>query len=392
MEKSVKIPLAYQVVMDDIGWFRGSDDRHLGMPSRTGMTRDHVAEDYLVINEIGKKINQKICGAFVIGEWDKNNRLTGKPHMTPKPDEWNCKATINMPEAERCFEAIESSEYIDIALHGLLHSYWDDERGHDDQQYYIRPRKGYNGGERIVPVPDGYFEDCIDTFISIYSDWGFTKKLNTFVSPGSAYGPVDASLGFARVLREHGFKYWANYWMAIKDSCRIIDGLTFCNKGTGFVPWNAYDVNPALLPDYTIAENDGVDKPKGTIFGLHWPNFLRFDPIKNFEQVDAWVDFFRRQSEVFGIMISRDMGFAARQAQYESFTKIDFLDKAIALDFERVDSSGALDIGDTMYISLSNRLRPVSAEGADIAIYETHHTFRTYKLTRKGKYAKINFS
>ena len=70
MEASVKIPLAYQVVMDDIGWFHGSDDRHLGMPSRSGMTRDHLAEDYLVINEIGKRINQRICGAFVIGEWD----------------------------------------------------------------------------------------------------------------------------------------------------------------------------------------------------------------------------------------------------------------------------------------------------------------------------------
>ena len=389
MENLVKIPLAYQVVMDDIGWFTGADDRHLGMPSRSGMTRNHVAEDYLIINEIGKRIGQKICGAFVIGEWDKNNRLRGKAHMTPKPYEWNCQKSINMPEAERCFEAIENSEYLDVALHGLLHSYWDEEMGHDDQQYYIRPRKGYTGSETIVPVSEEYFADCIETFINIYNDWGFTKKLTSFISPGSAYGPVEKSLGFAKVLRARGFTKWANYWRTIKQPCEIIGGLTFVNKGTGCVPWNAYDVNPDLLPDYCLADNDGVVKPRGTIFGLHWPNFLRFDPNKNFEQVDAWVNFFRRQSEIFGLMISRDMSHAAHQAQYARYTKMSFGDGEIILDFDAVDACPALDKSDEMYISLAKRLVPTGAIGADISLYETKRDFCTYSLKRKGNRAVI---
>ena len=390
MENSVKIPLAYQVVMDDIGWFTGSDDRHLGMPSRSGMTRNHVAEDYLVINEIGKKIGQKICGAFVIGEWDKNNRLRGKAHMTPKPNEWNCKKSINMPEAERCFEAIEGSEYLEVALHGLLHSYWDEEMGHDDQQYYIRPRKGYSGNERLIPVPDSYFEDCIDTFLEIYRDWGFSRKLTSFISPGSAYGPLESSLGFAKILRERGFTKWANYWQCIKKPCEIIDGLTFVNKGTGYVPWNAYDINPDLLPDYSPADNDGRVRPMGTVFGLHWPNFLRFDPNKNFEQVDAWVSFFRRQSEIFGLMISRDMSHAAHQAQYQRYTEMSFGDGEIILDFEAVDALPAIDKSFEMYVSLKKGLVPTGAEGADISLYETKRDFRTYRLVRKGSRAVIN--
>ena len=388
MENYIKIPLAYQTVVDDIGWFTGDDDRHKGLPSRTGMPRKHVAEDYAVINEIGKRINQKITGAFVIGEWDKNNRMTGKPHMTPKPDEWDCKSKINMQEAERCFETIESSEYIDISLHGLLHSYWDEEMGHDDQQYYIRPRKGCSENQRKVPVSDEYFEKCIDTFFDIYRDWGFTKQINTFVSPGSAFGPPELSYGFARVLRERGFKYWANYWNDVKTST-VIEGLTFCSKGTGCVEWNVYDVNPAILPDYVVAHNDGVVRPKGTIFGLHWPNFLRFDPKKNVEVIDAWVDFYRRQGEVFGLMISRDMGFAARQAIYERYTKITYGEKEIILDFADVDASGAIDIGNTMYISLYNHLVPKSVLGAEIKLYETHGRHRTYEITRKGSQASI---
>ena len=388
-ENYVKIPLPFQTVVDDIGWFKGSDDRHIGMPSRTGMTRNHVAEDYRVINEIGKRINQKICGAFVIGEWDKNNRLSGEEHMTKFPDKWDCRATINMPEAERCFAEIESSNYIEIALHGLLHSYWDDEMGHDDQQYYIRPRAGYTGSERLIHVPEDYFEKCIEKFIEIYKDWGFTKELRSFISPGSAYGPVDDNMCLARILRGKGFKYWANYWSAIKSPCEIIEGITFLNKGTGLVPWNAYDVNPALINDYSHTQNDGIIRPMGVIFGLHWPNYLRYDPEKNLEGVDAWVDFYRRQSEIFGIIISRDMQFAAHQAQYANFTDVTYTESEVILDFKRCDGCGAIDIGDELYVSLANHLRPLGCEGGEITLAETHQFFRTYKIKRQGNIAKI---
>lgn len=325
---------------------------------------------------------------MVIGEWDIKNRMHAKPHMTPKPNEWNAIEKLNMREAERCFAEIESSEYIDVAIHGLLHSYWDEEMGHDDQQYYVRPRKGWGSNERIVPVPNDYFEDCIDTFLRIYDDWGFSRRITTFVSPGSAYGPIDASRGFAAILKDRGIKYWANYWMTIKKPCEIIEGVTFLNKGTGIIPWNAYDVNPALIPDYAVSENDGVNSPMGTIFGLHWPNLLRFDASKNLDNVDAWVDFYRRQAECFGLMISRDMGFAARQALYQRYTVIDFAPNEIILDFSAVDSCG-VDAGNTVYISLKNRLRPSECEGGAISLYESHTLFRTYAIERKGKIARI---
>ena len=66
MKNSVILPAALQLCVDDIGWFRGSDDRYAGKPSRTGMPRTHVAEDYIILNEIGKAINQKIVAPFVI--------------------------------------------------------------------------------------------------------------------------------------------------------------------------------------------------------------------------------------------------------------------------------------------------------------------------------------
>ena len=381
MNNLVKIPLAYQAIMDDIGWFNGADDRHIGMPSRSGMTRSHVAEDYKVVNEVGKRINQKICCALVLGEWDKNNRLTGRPHMTPKPELWDCASTINMPEAERCFEAIEESDYIDIAHHGLLHSYWDDEMGHDDQQYCIRSMKGSKDSKHLIPVPKDYFEECINAYEEIYRDWGFSKSVDTFISPGFVPSSVEDHRGIFSVLNKHGFKYWTNAWGAIDENCSILDSITFLKKRKETIPWNAYDVNPDALPPYSEEE--------GTIFRCHWPNMLRYDPMENFEKVDAWANFFRRRSEVFGIIISESIEFAAHQAQYNRFTDMTFTENEIILDFSKVDACGAKDIGNTVYISMRNNVRPQGCIGGHLSLYQTKQIFRTYKLEREGNIARI---
>jgi hypothetical protein len=127
--EKVTLPVALQIVADDYGWHNGRDGRLSGQPSRSALPRNHAVEDYIILNEIGKALDMKILAPLVIGEWDKNNRMTGKAHMTKFPDKWDCRSTINMPEAERCFEEIESSDYIEIALHGLLHSFWDEEMG-----------------------------------------------------------------------------------------------------------------------------------------------------------------------------------------------------------------------------------------------------------------------
>lgn len=45
------------IVIDDLGWFNCEDDRESGGPSRTGMPRRHVAEDYAAINRLGEALD-----------------------------------------------------------------------------------------------------------------------------------------------------------------------------------------------------------------------------------------------------------------------------------------------------------------------------------------------
>ena len=123
MEQRIVLPVALQIVTDDIGWFNGRDIRCSDGPSRTGMPRKHVAEDYAMLNAIGKSIGQKINAPLVIGEWDKKNRLRGMPHATNDEKGWDMASQINYAEAERCFDTMERAEYLEYAFHGLIHSY-----------------------------------------------------------------------------------------------------------------------------------------------------------------------------------------------------------------------------------------------------------------------------
>ena len=86
----LSIPRPLQVIMDDVGWFNGRDDRKIGGPSRTGLNRYHFLEDYMAIEEFGTMLGQKINCAFVMGEWDIENVLPRKiKHFSHFGDSWD---------------------------------------------------------------------------------------------------------------------------------------------------------------------------------------------------------------------------------------------------------------------------------------------------------------
>ena len=64
----IMIPRPLQIVVDDLGWFCGDDDRESGGASRSGMPRRHNHKDYMAMNELGKALDQKIFCAFCLAE------------------------------------------------------------------------------------------------------------------------------------------------------------------------------------------------------------------------------------------------------------------------------------------------------------------------------------
>ena len=89
MTERVIIPTAMQITLDDLGWHDGRDLRFFGKASRSGLPRMHAVEDYKIVNELGRAINQKILGKLCLGDWDKDNILRGEVGLTHNPHNWD---------------------------------------------------------------------------------------------------------------------------------------------------------------------------------------------------------------------------------------------------------------------------------------------------------------
>ena len=264
-----------QICVDDLGWFTGTDARHIGRPSRTGMTRPHRPEDYTVLNEIGKAIGQKIMCPLVLGEWDKENILRGEIGVTYEPKTWDRASVIDLKLAERCFEEAEKSEFIEYAVHGVLHGNYAADGSQITEQEYFE----YKTPEDTLLSTQSQeeIEHRFELFFKLYDMWGFKKKIRAFACPNSIPSNLESKdLGaLSAVLKKHGIEYWANGWKKIKGYTEFIDGILYMEKASDIkIPWNAYDVDPAYIADFA---KEG-DEQLGIIINSHWPNYLRFNP------------------------------------------------------------------------------------------------------------------
>ena len=391
MENRVALPVALQIVTDDIGWFNGRDIRCSDGPSRTGMPRRHCAEDYAMLNAIGKSIGQRINAPLVIGEWDKKNRLRGMPHASYNEAGWDMASEIDYAEAERCFDVMEKAEYLEYGFHGLLHGYWQDGISLADQEFsYPRSldyKTKYAPASWLVPVDNAYLESHVETFFEIYNDWGFKKKIRSFTSPSSVQGGIEENRHMTATMKKYGMIYWSNQWRAVKNLCEVIDGVIFVNKAIKQqpIPWEAYGVDPDTLCDYSFAFNNGIEHAERAIYGSHWPNFLQLNPLRNTDTLDAWTRHFKKQAEIFGVMLSKDIAFCASQAVYRKRSVLEYRKDGLVIDLAAVDGAGALGLSDTFHISIENGLKPVCTKGASLSLYETRENFTTYALKRTGE-------
>lgn len=383
MKDQIRIPVAFQIRIDDVGWHNGSDDRYCSRPSRTGLPRLHHALDYPVIQELGKALNMQINCAIVLGEWDKDNLLRGEKYLTWDPDGWDRASEMDMAYHEKAFEALEGSEYISYTVHGVLHGHYDNGLQVTEREFYTRKRDPVTGEytNELTWFPDSEFRRHLDFFFKLYDSWGFKKPVHSFSCGNGNIGSqfAEGNIRYAGILKEYGIDIWPNGWADMVDgTCAVIDGIVALSSKGKKIPWNAYDVDPDHLELFNDEEHRRTD------FGIHWPNLLRWNPEHNLERLPKWVDFFNRQAEVFGSMMSRNNYFAASQAVYSKYAKLRFEENKCIIDLRDVDAQKARALKNEFYISFRNGTVPKSVTGGTIREYETKKAFKTHKIERDG--------
>jgi hypothetical protein len=210
------------------------------------------------------------------------------------------------------------------------------------------------------------------------------------VSPCSIHTTREWTDDFAGVLRKNGLIHWANYWTRLGDSTAVISGVTFMQKGFVGAHWDQYDIEPISMMDQSKTRVGGREYTNPAM-GFHWTNFLRLDPQKNMEYLDGWIKYFNRQSEIFGNMLSRDVGFASNQAVYSRYARIAMDGKKCTIDLSEVDDTGALSLLDHFYVSVKGEIKPDSCIGGDVCIYEKKKWHTNYEIERDGHYKSVSF-
>jgi len=328
----------------------------------------------------------KIVCPFTIGEWDKDNILRGEIGATYDPQNWNRASTLNMTLAKQCFEAAESSDYIEYCFHGLLHgNYSADGKQITELEYfdYKDPSDGL-----LYTLEKEDIERRFELYYKIYDSWGFQKKIRTFSSPTNVPKNLKSEdiLPLAEVLESYGIYYWLNRWKGGICYSEFLNNVIYLEKNRKYgIPWNAYDYDPKYLFDFA----EEGDEEIGDVMSTHWPNFLRFNYQKNMECLEPWVKYFKKQSEIFGVMLSKDIVFCTNQHLYRKFSDITFDEKKIIINTEKVFSESKLPIIKEFYISLKNDIEPSECIDGKIELYETHENFKNYKITHDKKSVEI---
>jgi len=376
----VCIPAALQLVLDDIGWMKGRDERDREEPSRTGMPRTHVLADYQVVEALGKALNQKINTMLVIGEWDKNARLRNATYSNKWGKDWDPTPFLNLPEQEKIRDFVNSAEHIEFGLHGLLHDLFYEGKNICGQEF-AWPRDMVKGAPKSL-APEWFLREHFDIFYEILNDWSFRKPIRSFAFPGGAKDYI-LSGKLTPVLKDYGIRFWHN---GIPQSTvdrfegkipsLLQNGILIHRKVIEICPWEAYDLDPEILEDIPLE--------KAGIVGGHWVNLLRYNPAKNMERVEAWASYFNRQGETFGIILSRDVEFAHHQQYYHHHGIQKEENGKIILDLSHCDRNHPAPQLPPVYVSIRKSVSSPRCTGGILERYEERGNFINYKITRNG--------
>ena len=364
------IPNALQIVIDDLGWMNSKDDRKNHGPSRTAMPRNHTAEDYAAIHALGKELGMKINCAFVIGEWDPDNRLKCLPNFSKYGDAWDNAKYLDREELKRIVDVVNDSEYIDISIHGLMHGYYmDGVDNHDSSDFF------YQKNKVKYMIPESELRARLDAFFGLLEYHGVKKEINSYV-PSSALYIFDS---MSKILPEYGVKYILQPFFCT-DFGAEKPFLVTTENGIITTDRNHFIENHTSIDNvlpWDQCESDFCALPKAKcVIGSHFPNYLHRDPKRNGELTAAIASYVKSCADDFGSMMSRDLGFYSTQALYKRFAKTEEKNGSYRIDVSAVPTP----IGNLGKFYVSAKTPIQNCTGAEISLYETKKTHYTYEL------------
>ncbi|MDD4144422.1 MAG: hypothetical protein PHN68_07295 [Prolixibacteraceae bacterium] len=350
----VFIPIPLQVVIDDVGWWSGEDGHEKQEPYRTGINRKHVPADYQAIADLGKALGIRPQAATILCEWDKENILRDVPSSTWMGRNWDNSGWVG-PWMEEAAEIIRSNQkYYELTLHGVGHEFWEGEKftraEWHDRNGHMRPR------EEVEKHLD-YYEKLLRQH-----NLGLFPKSFVPAAFLHSFGPSEGNAtSLALILKRRGVDYINTPFGSIFNKERvqygifgIDDDVMTVDRGRDEFSWMTFPGDPSK-------------ELTGPTCGMHWPNMLHPDPLRNSEVVKKWIDYLRPFNDKQNMMLAPDSVYFQHQLAHHTLTKINLKGNIIELDFSATDNLPA-NIGRKEFTVKIITCKPVKLKPAGIKI------------------------
>jgi hypothetical protein len=338
------IPIAIQIVVDDVGWWCGTDGNKKGEPYRTGINRSHAPEDYEAIIMLGKKLNMRPQAAMILCEWDRSNMLKELPSSTWMAQNWDNSRWVG-PWLDKTSKILqEEHNNIEIVLHGIGHEYW--ENGVMTRaEWHDR-----NGSMRPVKEVTSHLE----FYKRLLQQNNLGAFPRSFVPAAFLHRFGTGKNGLEAILYNYGIKYISTPYNSIfKDTDTqgrffgVSNGIITVDRGKDLVSWNVIDAEP---------EGEIV----GPICGMHWPNILNEDPCRNLEVVERWVRLLSKYNKRPDRMLARNTEEAFSQVVYNWGATLINNENEIVVNMDRMKDIHADGLLDSFYVKIDGCAKPKS--------------------------------
>ena len=385
-QKRLIIPESFLLVVDDVGWWQKATKRYyVELPdwAKKQERRAYGLEDYRSLVEIGRALNMRVLCGFTIGEWDRDRILAKLPSANMHGTGWTNKDVL--AQVERLDEARDyinsNAAYIEMAVHGLNHMYWNEEGKCLFAEYYRN-----ENGKRVMLAPD-LMRKHLDAWFEIYCRNGFRAPVDKLIPCCFLYNYSQGSGEMSYILKDYGIKYVSTPFSSLGYDtpekpvmAAIENGILTTDRTDDLSMWCELD---AKTPDVL----------KSSYYGTHWPHFIVEDPADNPKTTARWIEYFKQYKNRFEVVCATDHVMGANQAFYRRFTKLtETAPNTFTLDFGEADAQGAPAdvVGNVLYLNVAKPHRLYAAENSCLVeLWNVADDFWTYKLTRQGKCARI---
>ncbi|MDX9895052.1 MAG: hypothetical protein RBS34_06395 [Desulfofustis sp.] len=365
---TIALPLPLFVVVEDVGWWQGSDDSANNGPYRNSFPRYHCLADYEALVHLSELLSMRLAIAMVIGEWDRTNLLAGVRGATWMGDRWE-NSTNQGPWLDTAAAYLQSHEdHLELAVHGLCHEYWQNGRlcrsEFHDQSGMMRP--------------PAIIASHLVAFRSLLQQNGFLRFPRLFVPPALFHSCGNGNDSIQCLLHSFGIEYVTTRFARCRHFSPPIHekitwecGVTILERGVAPVPWKACAAAPEMIRDQPIVP-------------LHWGNLLHGDPSQNLTVINRWAMLLLSEANGFMRIAAADSADCWCQAAVYYLARLQATPSGVSIDLSDVPAT--LLAGQTIALKIKSTYpHTISYSGADLASTTTdEHHVSTVRLRPLG--------